>query len=477
MLGQLPRQWMLQPSDAPSPTGAINVHCEAGWALHAHPALVAAIGGGPAGTVVICGVAVDAMNPSASMCTIASRLAQMDAPAFDRVLDDIVGCYVVFAWAGGVCRIYTDPGASLGVYYDPSGDTAASTPLLLGEYPRDAQTKHWFGARPQNNWVPSPSTIFEGIRVVPANHVVEAGSWRMSRFWPVEPEANATKDPVSAISEELQAAFKGVANDGRSLHLSLTGGYDSRANLAAARQIVGRVRFFTLRARGVSGADIVLARRLADVVGIQLRVIDCPDPTIQQLDAYDRQCGYQAFGARRNIIAGCAQVAGGPAIHIHGGLGVLLKNFYGARSGSRSQAVRIPELLTDFDRPPQSIVAGTERWLQSVQAFPPQLQRTLMYLEQRAPRWAGPADLASTLFYDPFTPFASRRIAMTAAFAPDQMLEAGRLHRAVIERCWPELLEVPFTKPRSALRRALPRGVKERLRPMKKLFDSRRRLN
>ncbi|MEQ8845212.1 MAG: hypothetical protein RIB58_10195 [Phycisphaerales bacterium] len=475
MLGHLPRQWMLQASDMPAPKNAIRVHDQFRWTLYANGELVDRACASADRTVVICGVATQAGDPQASMTDIASRLALLDNDALERALYDIVGCYVVFAWSGGTCRILTDPAAALGVYYDPSVPRIASTPLLLGDYPRDPHTNEWFGARPPNNWVPSPYTIFEDILVLPANHVLDVGTWQVRRFWPTVIDERGRSEAAEWISDDLRSAVEAVTRDDRRLHMSLTGGHDSRANLAAARKVVHRMEFFALRNRGVSPADIVLAQRIADAVGVQFRVIDCPNPTPEQLAAYDRQCGLQAFGARRDIVGGCALVANGPAIHINGGLGVLLKNFYGARLGSRSQMVRISELLTDFDRPPELIRAAVEQWLSSVRCFPPQLQRTLMYLEQRASRWMGPADLASTLFYDPYSPFNSRRIAMAAAFAPDQMLEGGRLHRAVIAELWPELLEIPFTKARSPLRRALPRGLKERLRPLKKLLDAKRR--
>ncbi len=472
MLGRLPRQWLLQPSEAPAPEDAARVHGQDRWTLYAHRDLTFRVSAGSQGTVALCGVATNARDPSASMATIAARLASVGEVERERVLEDIVGCYVVFVWSEGACRILTDPAAALGAYFDPRADRVASTPLLLGEYSRDPRTSGWFGVRPQNNWVPSPSTIFDGVLVLPANHVLDVGTWSTRRFWPASAESLNTGGVAEAIAADLRASIEAVVQDGRTLHMSLTGGYDSRTNFAASRGVLDRMGFFTLRSDGVSQADLTLATRLATLAGVDLRVIDCPPPTPEQLRQYDIQCGFQAFGARRDIVAGCARVADGPAIHINGGLGVLLKNFYGARIGSRSQPIRIEELLTDFGRPPELVIENVRSWLASVDAFPAQLQRTLMYLEQRAPRWMGPADLASTLFYDPYSPYCSRRIAMMAAFAPDELLEGGRLHKAVIDRLWPDLLDVPFTKSRGPLRRALPRGLKERLRPLKKLLDS-----
>lgn len=477
VLGRLPRQWLLQPSDAPVPDDAIRIHEQHHWVLYANDQLVIRVASNNHRTVAIGGVASDATDPAATLEGIARRLAGLaDRGALERALENIVGCYVVFVWSDASCSVYTDPASILGVYHDPDKKIVASTPSLLDPTQRDPRTSEWFGARPSNNWVPSPYTIFTGIEVVPANHVLDTSSWQVQRFWPTGIDETGRSNAIEWISTDLRMAMESVVHDGRSLHVSITGGYDSRANLAAARQVRDRMAYFTLRNPGVSRSDVELAMRVARMGDVELRVIDCPEPLSAQLEAYDRQCAYQAFGARREIVGGCALVADGPAIHINGGLGVLLKNFYGSRFGPRSQKVRLSELVTDFDHPPPLVVQGVQAWLDSVSEFPPELQRTLMYLEQRAPRWMGPAELASTLYYDPYSPFTSRRIAMAAAFAPNAILEGGRLHAAVIERLWPDLLQVPFTKARSPLRRALPRGLKERLRPLKKMLDDRRRV-
>jgi len=185
------------------------------------------------------------------------------------------------------------------------------------------------------------------------------------------------------------------------------------------------------------------------------------------LQKFDRQCACQVAGSARDVASGCAALAQTPSIHVNGGLGVLLKNYYASSAGTRSCPVKLNELLTDFHSPPDFIVEAVERWLASVADLPPQLQRTLMYLEQRASRWMGVSDLASSLFFDGFTPFASRSIATLAAFADDSLLEKGRLHKRVISHLWPELLEVPFIGGRGPLIRMIPRGVKERLRGIK----------
>lgn len=473
MIESLARQWAVVPQGE---AGENALHTARGFALIVNPDTTACLAVGRTRQVALIGAAADPEHPDLAMPDIASRLA--DAVDLRRAICGLAGCYAVIVWDERGCTAYTDPASIVGLYHGKSPDRLASTPALLGESRIEPSLSAWFGARPQNNWIPGPATLVEGVRAVPANCSFTLGSGAIERFWPLAEDLGkgnggpAAADPVRAVADEMRGACEGIARDSRAIVLSITGGYDSRACLAASRQVLDRCELFTLRRGQGVMPDVALASQLAALVGRPHRIIDCPEPSSEALAAFDRLCAGQVRGAARDVIGGSAQVARSPSIHVGGGLGAILKNYYGPRTGPRHGAVKASELLTDFANPPQSIVSSVERWLESVADLPPQVQRTLMYVEQRTARWGGPTELGSSLFYDPFTPFCSRRIALAAAMAPDDLLERGRFHEAVIERLWPELLAVPFTKPRSPVMRLVPRGLKERLRPLKRMAQA-----
>ena len=477
----LPRQWLLTRADdagAVQNNGVLGEIFEAGgWRFSGTPGLTACTGTSDDRTLVLTGAAVDSDQPDLGMDALADSLAGLDTKRLLHRMPRIAGNYVIFVFKDGLVTTFTDPSAACAVYMDRECQRLASSPKLLGRSTIREDLADWFGVKPHNNWIPGSLTLLEGVEALPANHTLELPGWKISRFWPTGDDieiARAETDPGTAIASEMRRIMRFVVSDPRTAYLSLTGGRDSRVNFAAAREVTGSVRCFTLRMNGTKSEDAEIAERLAGHAGVPIEIVDCPAVTKDILDAYDRQCGGQALGGGRSVIAGCAKLVEGSALHVNGGLGVLLKNYYGSRRGARSMPVVMSELLTDFESPPALIRRGVERWFETVATLPAQVQRTLMYLEQRASRWMGPIDLGSSIFYDPFSPFASRRIVLLAAFAPDRMLEAGRLHEAVIRELWPELLAEPFTRGRGKLIRLVPRNVKERLRPLKAFFPKQR---
>lgn len=465
----LPRQWILSPDAGRIPAWMTALYTDAGWTLAGSDGLTCALARIGSTTAALIGAAIDTDRPELGIQPLAERFAGLPADRIASALEPLTGNYALLIWRDGPPMIYTDPAAAMGIYLAEDRSAIASSPTLLGATELRDEIADWFGAKAHNNWIPGRKTVLVGVEALPANHALDLRDRSERRFWPTAEDAERAredKDPASTIARELSSAMRFVEHDERTPLLSLTGGRDSRANLAAARGLLDQMRVFTLRTPGAKADDAELAGRLADKGGFELETIDCPPPEDRLLARYDRQCAGQSLGGGRSVVSGCAKLAAGNALHINGGLGVLLKDYYGARRGPRSNPVALAELLTDFEAPPPLISQSVERWLASVESLPPQAQRTLMYLEQRASRWMGPIDLGSTIFYDAFSPFTSRRVALAAAFAPDKMLMAGRLHASVIERLWPDLLDVPFTRARSKLVRILPRGLKERLRPI-----------
>lgn len=472
MIESLARQWALVPQDDPLLRHGRVVHEARGFALVANELATVAIAAGGERTVCVLGAATIPSDPSQTMDGIA-RLLASSGDVRGRICD-LAGCYAVIVWNESGCVAYTDPASIIGLYHTDDARQLASTPALLGEPCIDPQIESWFAANPQNNWIPGPATLVAGVRAVPANCSFRMGTGAIERFWPLPEDLSPPgRDPVAVVADDIRGACEAVAHDDRSIVLSITGGYDSRVCLAGARHVLDQCSLFTLRPSEREGPDVTMARELASLARQPHRVIDCPEATSEQIAAFDRLCAGQVRGAAREVIGGSARVAEGPAIHVGGGLGAVLKNYYGPKAGSRQSAVKPSELLTDFAGPPASIVRSVEQWLDSVSDLPPQLQRTLMYVEQRTARWGGPTELGSSLFYDPFTPFCSRRVILAAAFAEDELLERGRFHQAVIERLWPELVSVGFTRARSPMMRLVPRGLKERLRPLKRVVEGR----
>src|SRR5207245_8559370 len=108
-------------------------------------------------------------------------------------------------------------------------------------------------------YVPSPRTIFEGIRQPPTGHILTLtrGEMRARRYWSLRPDPDAIGLGAEEAEERLLAHLKEAIR----LHLIsdvplgvfLSGGMDSTTLVALMRTVSdSRIRTFTI---GYGGAD------------------------------------------------------------------------------------------------------------------------------------------------------------------------------------------------------------------------------
>ncbi len=361
---------------------------------------------------------------------------------FDRWLSGVAGTYVVLRHTKGILSIYTDPGAMMGVYYREG--RASSSPSLLPGLERDERIDSMYRLDLQNDWFTGSICPFKGVKFLLANHCLALTSGDIRRFWPFTISIGA--DPLESIrkcGKLLRRTVEHVSSHG-SLLLSLTGGKDSRVNLAAARNVLGGIQCFTIRAPVVSKCDIsipdLLAARFSD---ISHRFADVRESEPWLTEYYDEISGHMSVGARRGILGECLEISKFGTIHLSGALaGVSKAHFWDSK---HPHDVTIKSILSRFSNPAQCIVDGIGEWLKTVPSgMAPSAVYNLFYLEQRGGRWAGAGENASALFYRPISGFNSRQYFETLCSVPEEVQFKGRLHVEIIRNLWPELLEVPF---------------------------------
>lgn len=90
------------------------------------------------------------------------------------------------------------------------------------------------------------------------------------------------------------------------------------------------------------------------------------------------------------------------------------------------------------------VAVAAERWLNSVPDCDGSTLLDLLYLEQRLGCWAGPLAHGGTSAHRVFWPSAHRQTLEVMVGLPTHVKKAKDLHRLIIAREWPELLDIPF---------------------------------
>jgi len=373
------------------------------------------------------------------------------------------GVYVLIVHTEEDIFVYTDPAGLSGVYYDL--DSVASTPALLEDLEIDETVRREFVITKRDPWMTGSRTPFRGVKALLANHCLTVRGRATRRFWPLshfEP-AMGYEELVAESSRIVASTIAQVASSHNAL-LSITGGYDSRVNFAAALSTGAAYELFTLRSSAMSRSECQIILRLLELseAAGRHKYYNIQKTPEWLNDMYDEMTCGASVGARRDVIGGLQDYLNCTVVHINGNLGALAKGFYWDRVPPRDYDYH--RALRDFCNQAPAIRSGLHEWsdtlpssVSSVEAY------NLLYLEQRGGRWMGVGEAASQLFYDSYTPFCSRKIFELICQCPPVKIATGAYLGDLVRFMRPELARIPYHSGTSRLRRLAPRGVKTAL--------------
>ncbi len=465
---RLRRQWALLPADSPAPEGWTRTPLGANKALFTHPDTRHVSASGAAGALHLLGLAVSPRRPSLDLESALRECLEIESPeeAVVKLLHELAGTYALVRvqgqGEGATHFLYTDPAAMMGIYH--AQGLAASTPTLLPGLVRDEALDREFPFGGANDWYPGSLTPYLGVRALIANHRLCLESGEAERFWPDRaPEPRSKSEGLAEIAELMRGTVTGLLARGPVL-CSLTGGRDSRVSLAAAREHVREIGFFTLRGPSVKPCDLEYSAELARRFGLVRHVIDVPEAPGWLVDWYDELTAGMAGGARRDIVGACRLIAGRELIHLNGNLGAITKSFFWPSPNPGRLETRA--LAKEFATKSPRILDAVREWQSTLPELPPVVGYNLMYFEQRGGRWMGIGETGSSLFYESANVFASRQVFEAVTGVPHADQHGGTLLVDLVREMWPELLEVPYCRVTRNWGTYLPKGFKELVKQM-----------
>ena len=458
-LVRLRRQWAILAEPTPDVASWPYVQLRSGRTILHHPDTRITKVDGEDSSVVVLGpvVSTDAEVPLIEQLR---HLVSGDEHEAVETIRRFAGTYVIIHHEASRVRIYTDPAGMMQVFY--RGGDVSSTPALLAPLERDTTLDQQFPFGTDNDWFPGTLTPFRDVHALPANHVLTIPDGTIVRFWPTQqPRSLATDEGVRRLAELLQRIVAATIENGPVL-CSLTGGRDSRVNLAALGEQARSVEFFTIRGAGVQPCDTRIPREIAARWNLDHRFVDNVTATPWLMELYDEMTCGLSIGGRRAVVGAAASLAGPEYIHLNGNLGALAKSFFWHSRNPRS--VRVRALGKELTHRPLPITAAIEGWLASVPELDPPTIYNLMYLEQRGGRWMGIGETASALFYDSLSPFCSREVFETICGLPTATQFGGELLVELVRKLQPELLDVEYCRARRNWSGHVPRLVKNRVK-------------
>ncbi|MGZ6271037.1 MAG: hypothetical protein ACXWN2_04955 [Candidatus Limnocylindrales bacterium] len=323
-------------------------------------------------------------------------------------------------------------------------------------------------------WWPADTSPYREVRRLLPNRVLELSSGTARRFWPLTPIARRSTEAAAQEGARLLQGLLSAASLRQPLALALTSGLDSRTLLAASRALQAELLLYTVdpATLGTDPADLTIPLRLANRLGIPHLRVGAPagrDPEFEAVYAASFDTPHASWASTAQELVA---VFPPERLSVSGSCSEIARSSYRWHEQPRRLSAGRLTVLAQMDMDGTGYAtAALGRWLEEAG---PAAERVgldlhdLFYWENRLASWLPAGQAEWDMAHDTFTPFACRPLleVLLAADQRDRSYPEFRLHRAMIERMWPEVLAEPVnpTSRMGDLRERTKRGAVRSLR-------------
>ena len=296
------------------------------------------------------------------------------------------------------------------------------------------------------------ATPFESVWVLTPNTLLDMNEKRVRRFFPREPLSSLSADHAAeAVAPILRRTVESICSQHKVV-MSLTGGFDSRVTLAAARRVAPQIEFFTYVQPGepIHEGDFEAARAIAEGVGLRHRRLDLVPEAGDEWEAFQAALTHDIYTIHRRDAA-WAYYKGFPNadVHLRSNLGEIGRAFY-----RKNRPIIYPfdaAAMADVFKPRRmsdnlAVLKLFRRFYKTVEFsrienYDPY---DMLYWEQRMSSWHTSLVLQGDNAFETLVIFNNRKVLVPLLGVPVQERRASRAFVRAIEILWPELLRWEF---------------------------------
>jgi len=413
-------------------------------------------------TVAILGTVVDTTTwtdtPGKIATSAARALARSESALLDMI-DGWSGRFLLIYRSEGNTKILTDACALRSAYYSfRNGLSVSSHAPIVAERIGAGPSRLMAEAHKDPRWKGSEgryaghATPFESVWVLTPNTLLDVNEKRVRRFFPREALSALSADHAAeTIAPILRGTVETICARNKVV-TSLTGGFDSRVTLAAARQVARQIEFFTYVQPGESihEGDFQAARSIAEAIGLRHRRLDLVPDTGDEWEAFQAALTHDVYTIHRRDAA-WAYYKGFPHadIHLRSNLGEIGRAFY--RKNRPIIYPFDPSAMADVFKPRKmsdntAVVKLFKRFYRDVEFsrienYDPY---DILYWEQRMSSWHTSLVLQGDNTFETLVIFNNRNVLVPLLSVPVADRRASRAFIRTIEILWPELLRWEF---------------------------------
>ena len=370
------------------------------------------------------------------------------------VLPRLSGMYLLITSGSLPKRVYPDHAGSLSLVYSASDGRAASSPSLLlnpvdyekrfrPDLHRDLVVREGSGG-----WISGTLTAHRDVYRLLPNHFLDIATWTTHRYWPRPGDFATWRDMSSAAESAARAltAFSNAGCDAFRVAATLTAGFDSRLLVASCHERLATCQFFTIETE--AKIDVEMSQVIAKRFGLLHQVVPLRMANADQMAIWDRVVGDCMIEAPRLTHPTLGDLTKADAVYtgMYGEVGRcrLYRQDLAAINQAKIDARFVIDRLTLPPHP--ELVENIGVWLQGLAGQPNSVILDLAFHELKFGVWAmGQRPMTNSIKLN-LLPIAQRKV--LDAFIGVAPAEKGTeaLFSAIIDRLWPDLLQVPINK-------------------------------
>ena len=238
-------------------------------------------------TCFLIGHAYDPFSMEFREEALLERLVCADPTQRSRLIDQLTGVFTLGLIDGGRLQLLCDCAGMQSCYYGTIGGRLYITShmQLVGDLCGLEQSSYvrkltgyrfyrYYGA-----YLPGDLSAYRELRrLVPNTRVTcHSGAWSIERFYPHTPiqpvkDEAEYRQTISRIAQILRSTMVLICQKWQAPAVSMTGGMDSKATLAAAHGCYDRFRYFSYVSMPGEKPDADAAHRIAAALGIDHRI-------------------------------------------------------------------------------------------------------------------------------------------------------------------------------------------------------------
>jgi len=446
------------------------------YCLHVHPDLQTTVAHDSNKTLILLGYLFDPDNHKSSNQDILNHVlaTTKDFGSFIQALKPYPGRYAVFYQDRECLNLVQDALALREVYYCQHKNevVCGSQPNLLVRFskPRIQESSdpellnfvqnHLPRIRNGRLWV-GDGTPYESLKHLLPNHFLDLTRMQTYRYWPnTQLSRLGLDEAVCKCAGFLKGVMKAAAHR-HPLMLAVTAGEDSRALLAASKEISSSIYFFINKIDQLSdeSADIRIPKEIFRRIGIPFNIHQYPKDVPKEYKLIFLQ---NTFYAREQLLPVIYNV-----YHMHHSNKL---NILGVGEVGRTKFYNEPKNLTPYFlaymlhyRKSMYAVRESELWLEGIRSVARRYGlniMTLLWWEILIGNWGSVGNSESDIAIDEFDPYDSHLLyeMFLSVDAKYRTFKDNILFRELIRFMWPQLLDVPFN-PADSIRAKLIQGL------------------